>query len=430
MSNLTWDYTIASAAAGSDFYQLAEFADSERVRLHLGAALGMCNDSYLIDNVRYIAGRSLQVIYRVAGESVVTVQFMQPGTSGSAFASALAAARRPGLVHHLAAWDAVAWVFPEDPGLPGIPDVLRQSAKLLAIDCAEMAGRVLSYLPGERCAVHCCPTAGGQGLVAKLRSSRGMEESHLLVCQLWGRPSRRFRMPEPIAADEALGARWERFVPGQRLEAALAHASAATLLGDVAAGLVELHAIPLPGIPAQEPAKILRQIDKVLRRIGATLPNLIAPAEALARALAASSSNLPACQVATLHGDLHTANVIVDDRGPVLIDLDSLVAGDPAFDLAMLGSRLVLSALNRGEPAAPSLRMAASLPSWYTAAGGRPIDDYVYAWYVAALLLGRQIKTCLRHSAPITGRIAPQLLALAHALLERGSVTSAHDVFS
>ena len=153
-------------------------------------------------------------------------------------------------------------------------------------------------------------------------------------------------------------------------------------------------------------------------------------AEALARALAASSSNLPACQVATLHGDLHTANVIVDDRGPVLIDLDSLVAGDPAFDLAMLGSRIVLSALNRGEPAAPSLRMAASLPSWYTAAGGRPIDDYVYAWYVAALLLGRQIKTCLRHSAPITGRIAPQLLALAHALLERGSVTSAHDVFS
>jgi aminoglycoside phosphotransferase (APT) family kinase protein len=127
----------------------------------------------------------------------------------------------------------------------------------------------------------------------------------------------------------------------------------------------------------------------------------------------------------TLHGDLHTANVIVDDTGPVFIDLDSLAAGDPAYDIALLGSRLLLSALSRGDDIGQALTLIASLPDWYGEAGGTSISNRVYTWYIAALLLGRQVKTCIRHSAPSTSRIAPTLLEVARATLERGRIAAA-----
>jgi len=71
------------------------------------------------------------------------------------------------------------------------------------------------------------------------------------------------------------------------------------------------------------------------------------------------------------------------------------------------------------------MALVARLPDWYADSGGMAVDGMVYAWYLAALLLGRQVKTCIRHSAPITGRIAPALLEVARATLERGRVVAA-----
>jgi hypothetical protein len=428
MSNLAWDYGMPRAPFAADFYQLAEFADPDRVRRHLSAGLAVCCDSYTIDNVWYIPSRSLHVVYRLPDHQIVAVQFLQPGQSSAAFASARAASSRPELVYHLPAWDAVAWSFCADPRLPGIPALTARSAALAGAS-GWLDPRVLSYLPGERCAIRCQARAGAPGVVGKLRRGPGARASHHLASQLWNAPRRHFRMPEPIAADEALGARWERFVPGRRLEAALDDGTAGTLLPTVVAALVNLHSIQLAGLPTQHPAQILGRIEKVLRRVRAALPELSAPADALARDLAAAAVDLPASQPATLHGDLHTANVVVGDQGPVFIDLDSLAAGDPAFDLALLGGRSLLSALSRGDRVDAALALMIDLPNMYASAGGTPIEQRSYAWYMAALLLGCQIKTCIRHAAPVTGRIAPVLLDLARAMLECGSAAGAPDVF-
>jgi thiamine kinase-like enzyme len=52
---------------------------------------------------------------------------------------------------------------------------------------------------------------------------------------------------------------------------------------------------------------------------------------------------------ATLHGDLHDKQILVESDRIVLIDLDRASSGDPAVDLGNLAAHLVLRALQRGD---------------------------------------------------------------------------------
>jgi aminoglycoside phosphotransferase (APT) family kinase protein len=160
--------------------------------------------------------------------------------------------------------------------------------------------------------------------------------------------------------------------------------------------------------------------NKVLRRIRNSLGALSAECDAFADDLAAAMERLAEQPLCTVHGDLHTANILMTDAGPVLIDLDSLSHGYPAFDLTLLGSRLLLAALNEDGDAVAAAEVVAELPEMYAGAGGKPVPQEIFSWFMAALLVGRQIKTCIRHAAPNLETLAPVLLATAQATLQRG----------
>ena len=52
---------------------------------------------------------------------------------------------------------------------------------------------------------------------------------------------------------------------------------------------------------------------------------------------------------ALVHGDVQAANVLLAERGPVLLDAEISHVGDPAFDLGQLLAHLLLPAAARGE---------------------------------------------------------------------------------
>jgi aminoglycoside phosphotransferase (APT) family kinase protein len=180
-------------------------------------------------------------------------------------------------------------------------------------------------------------------------------------------------------------------------------------------------------LPNQSRAQVLARLQgKVSRRVQAALPR---HAEALARQCGqlARWSGEPAVVQAVLHGDLHTGNLLVTPAGhTVFIDLDSLTTGEPAYDLALLSTRLVLLALlNQAEPAQVDV-LVARLPDWYEEAGGDPRAAAAYPWHVAALLTARQLKTCIRHAAPQLPHLAQALMALAGRVIDTGAVP--HDL--
>jgi streptomycin 6-kinase len=413
LMNVDWGHARgASPGVHEDpaFPQLENFHDDRLVLGYLREAFGAQAeaDGCEVFNVWYIPRKSLQVVYRLDGGPLFGVRFL-PKT-GVARPTVGASS-----VAHLPNWGAIAWQFPLDPELAALPRLLPRPT----------GWTVLSYLPGERCAILHERRDRHAAVVAKLDRAGGVERTHRMLCRLW-QGDHSFRMPRPLAADPDAGIRWEQAVEGRRFDGFPGDQSSLPLLRQVAAAAAGLHSAELHGLPEVSVPSVLRRIEhKVLPRIAAALPELWPATAAWFETLEKAATLLPARSLATVHGDLHTANVLLDRDGVILVDLDSLARGDPALDLALFGSRMLLLALRRGERLAETAEAVAELPDAYAAAGGVPIPEPTFAWYLSAQLVGRQVRTAIRHCAPDVARIAPPLLSWARETLESGRFTAA-----
>lgn len=414
MMNLAWDHAVQEDVDVIDpvLGPLRPRFDAQQVQAMFTQAAIRIEGPIAVENVWYNPTRHLVIVYRCGANDdpnhLIVVRY--DDCAGRTIpAGALAV---PG---------GVAWRWPCDPGdlpLATWQDSAWSSMHMLrsGLACGALTRpRVLSYLPGKRCALLWHDSAGAARVV--LKAQAGVAASHDAMLRLWRDPARRFSMPEPLTMDAPAGVRWERFMPGLRVEQAAEEAGWPQPLRAVLEGLVQLHGTPMPNLPMQSGADVIGRLQgKVLRRIAGALPRLAPMCTELADDLARSCPR--SGPVVTLHGDLHTGNVLLDPDGrAVFIDLDSLTQGHPAYDLAMLASRLLLVGL-RDPRASAGLQIAVKdLPHAYVRAGGNPQALADYPWYLAVLLIARQIKTCIRHGAPGMERLATQLLALAHQAL-------------
>ncbi len=107
------------------------------------------------------------------------------------------------------------------------------------------------------------------------------------------------------------------------------------------------------------------------------------------RALAA---DLASRHIALVHGDVSPKNILSGARGPVFLDAETVVYGDPAFDLAFCLSHLLLKALwVRGARDAMMEAFAVLCDAYLAGVAWEPPEDLAIraAPLVAALLLAR-----------------------------------------
>jgi Phosphotransferase enzyme family len=411
-----------------DFPQAGEAVAPERalIRLRESRAFESPPVSCKILNIWYMPRKSLYVVYevgfRAAPAAILTLQFL--GDRGAAGLDRID--RGPMLL--LEAWNAVAWRFPADPKRDDFARLTQLSAVSDIVSAASHGKsassvtrwQLLSYLPGERCALGYGGSNGSLAIVGKLQ--KNAVETHRRLTHLWQSRDRGFGMAEPLAADDTLGARWERFVPGERLDKIEGLDRTRDCIRQAMQGLVGLHRSKLERLPERGAEEVHRRTTgKVADRIRKAVPALEARTDAFCEKLTRAMGNLPERRPTTIHGDFHTANILFDSTRPCFIDLDELAHGDPAYDLALFGTRLLLSGLYRPADQSRFAAHAAALPQIYAEAGGEPIPEAVYAWYVSALLVGRQIKTCIRHCAPHLEETSYTLMQWAHATLDRGT---------
>jgi aminoglycoside phosphotransferase len=373
------------------------------------------------------------VVYKLHGKeespAILTLFFLPRGESAKHYREKLAAAVNRDRVVHFPSWNAVGSIFPEDPDLPALESMTEKEGLELRLGRLMNGGPkfetirwdVMNYHPGKRCAFRYRFSEGDYTLVGKVEANGAAATAHRNLARLWEWPSRRFRIPEPLGSDEEQGIRWELFARGSAVGDLFSEIPLGPLMKMVAFDLANLHQIGMEDLPLNDSGQILIRLKKkIMPAACQRLSRLESSLEDFYDLLAQKEDLLPDRRRVTIHGDLHAANVLFDSDGLTFIDTDSLSLGDPAYDLALFASRLMLLALLEGGRMNEVAEAAASFPGAYEEVSGTAIPDRTYAWYLAALLIGRQLKTCIRHCAPALGDLAPVLLHCAHETLERG----------
>lgn len=375
-------------------------------------------------------GQWIEASYEFQGRAssvpaVLTVRYCREGKSARAFAEAVATAADPTAIVHVSAFEAVAWRFPEDSHLRSLSRLdgpawrarLSQPGSASAGEAERWSTTVLSYRRGARCALRVDPP-DADGVVVKVHA--GAADAHATLGAVFDRASARLGMPRPLGVDPEQGVRWETFVPGQSFIAQMRTGPVGAAVHAVAGALGRLHGIEVQGLPVQDAPSTLTRLERValtrVARAGLSVADRHCQlvADRLARRLPT-----PPSSPATLHGDLHVGNVLFTTSGAALVDLDSLACGDPTIDLAMFASRLLLLAALRGSAATDVIQAACDMPTAYREHHG-PVDEEAFAWFMAALLVARQIKTCINHAAPSLAQTTEALAGAALDILDRG----------
>lgn len=413
-----------------------------------------------VDRVKYRPQRNCSLTYRLrlasrsgrAFEQLVAARLCSGGDSRRRYRQALArgalrSAAGPS-VSHLAEFDMVACWLPNDAQLAA-PALLADAAAMRAsvlppVVAALTAGRgqlvdhratLVQLVPELRvCArvdLRLQTRPGAPISVATVYAKSDLERSgavtQAVMQALHDSPARthgRLNMARPLLWQPATGLHWQAAVAGQPLRpcgAGVAPQDSARLGAQLAA----LHATPVHGLEGLRVAALLQQVEGSVALLAQVEPGWQPALRAVAAWLRAGAPAWAGQPQATLHGDLHLNNLLVDGPRLAFIDFDSVVAGPAVLELGgWLADVICRCVLGGSEPhhAAPACR--AFIDAYAQASGGPPVSGALLAWATVHALLCRRAYRCVANLKPGRFAAVPALLAMAEAIARRGSVAA------
>ena len=316
----------------------------------------------------------------------------------------------------------------DDVALPGIAEVLdpqrlaRRLEPLLGQQLHDCVTATVSYRPGSRCVVRCDVTdeSGRRSVFVKLLSggAQAYAESHDTLARADAGDS---LVPSLLGHWPDLAAVVTAAEGGPTASALLGDPSTpiedrlrlATNIGGL---LARIHEAP-PGPHASSTVHTATdELADLARYLPAAWHADATVALSLGWALGHLGSAAPdgGRQVFS-HGSFRPGQVIVNDSGLTVLDLDGAGLADPERDLGNAMAYLDWQHLRRGGAAAPIL--SGAVQRGYAEAGGDADRDRLDWWHAAALLKigGRRYRSLdTAHWAAV-----PSLIGAASALLER-----------
>lgn len=408
--------------------QVATLLDVSRMRevladhVFAGVRLSSCR----ILHFRYKPGRTWIVSYAVrtaqaADEQMVYLRACERRGSAARYARSLALKQN---VQHIPALDSVAWLFPSDRKLAGLPELSnagRVRADVLPAIATAAFGpewlvknatsEIVHYLPERSCMVRFDVTLTGPdnsreisvAFYGKAYPDGQGAETFRYMAELWDCLHGAAPIAQPLLYGPEAAILWQFGLEGARLD--LRNAAALT---SAAEALAALHATHVSGLPAHP--RFSTRLDEAAEVIAAAAPEQREHTLEFVTRLRELRPHLAARPAATLHGDLHLKNFIVTARGVALIDLDTLALGDPLEDLASFAAALYSAGLAGGVPEDHTRRDAANFIAAYERSSGWHIPELDLNWHIAAALITeRALRAVTRMKAD-----QPSLEALLH----------------
>ncbi len=320
-----------------------------------------------IERIKYKPQKNCHISYRLRfkknqrhkkTEQLVCARFYEQFGSLSRFLKEEDKDKSQNSLLHIPELDCVIWVFPNDRKLGQLERItdanflyrqvaLGLVAKVYGSDWTiqKFSSEMIRYVPEQNCTV-CIKLniehdsiALRKSLVAygKACYNQSGKQVYQLMEQLWKSKScskNKLRIPQPLMYQPQFKMYWQRGVPGTMLSE-LAENKTLFLgsMSKVAEQIALLHQVPLQDCRHRKQGDVLQDLDKVRQ----LLNKFNAPCrEQINTIIAQLINQAPSLQsepLATLHGDLHLKNILVDSNQVYLIDLDSICIGNPLLDI-------------------------------------------------------------------------------------------------
>lgn len=254
---------------------------------------------------------------------------------------------------------------------------------------------VYSTLPGK-CPCQPADLPMGLTLFGKAYYNDDGAETYRLMKRLWQAAPSAPKIAEPLAYNPESRILWQKGLPGRTLLSYPLGSPAATeLLQEAAQTVALLHQAALPCTRQSRLADWLAQLQCIRQLLQEVHP---VSREIVARLITTLQQQAPTVDLApaaTLHGDLHLQNFLVDETAPLgqrvaIIDLDNLSTGSPWRDLGSFCAGLYYRGLVEALPLPLIRQVIDAFCAAYATVAPWPLDAQAIAWYTATALLNER----------------------------------------
>jgi thiamine kinase-like enzyme len=415
-----------------------------------------------IGRVKYKPGKNCMIYYTLHLRNNIThgketqlvcARFYPQGDSASRYEKA----KRETLVKpsigeailHVPELEMVLWAFPNDRKLQHVTklmdDTFLQEALLPSViaaqvgrewKIAELNHELVHYAPEHTCTVRAHlrlrHTKGDKlqtlTLYGKTYYNNDGAETYRLMQLLWNGQSRKqglLNTAKPLSYHPEYNMLWQQGLNGQPLITLdIKSPEFKTSLKQVARTVATLHQTPLScnhKVTREDWQKKLVEVTALVARVK---PEAATGLESLANKLLEQAKDFGKQPKATLHGDLHLQNFLIDNGTISLIDLDNLCQGSPWQDIGSFIAALYYRGLLENIPTSIIDALSKIFYDAYALASTWKIDEEAIRWYTATSLINeRAFRTITRLKA---GRldILDDLLGLASRLSHQAIVLS------
>jgi len=411
-----------------------------------------------IERVKYKRGQKCLVCYALdisdgkhgnVTRQLVSTRMYPPGRSRSRFEKASQQTLGKPTVGlplvHIGHLDMVAWAFPNERKLAGLP-LLVDPDRLLQQQLPRLVRghfgpswtisgvdhAIAHYVPERSCTVRVemkleqKKTAAQRywTVFGKTYYNDDGREVFRHMRQLRGNsavPSQVLELPQALAYDESSRTLWQEGLCGDPL---MKRHPAGNVAGEdavlLAHAIAEFHTRAIDRLPLRTVSGVLTDAIDKLTIISAAWPACADRCSEVAALLAASVP--PECDLGTLHTDLHPNNVFLFAGRIALIDLDGLLRGPVLADLGSWNAGALYRARLHNVPFDECQAELAAFARHYQDYRGIKLEPESLNWFTAAALVSERCSRAVSRLKPGRLQIIDDLAALAVSLA-RGEKT-------
>ncbi len=225
-----------------------------------------------------------------------------------------------------------------------------------------------------------------------------------------------FRVPRALGWIEARAVVFIEYLPGNNLKQTLLELEIERMMPRVGELLAVFHSADKRVRKRVSYSSELRENREAMRDIAQVLPHFRPRLRDLFAALE-KMRWASICPPVLLHGTYRLNHIFVRNDELVLLDLDSLRFGDPAYDLANFLTSLYY--LEAQERIAPELRreIARGFLAGYARASRAAVSPFIVLWFFASLMINKQASKYVWHFHDDCEEKAARMLGLAEAAL-------------